>query len=665
MIDLKKPNFGGVPIAPWRPRMDAAPADPAAEPIVSVITAVRDAHLELLDTAESLLGQSFQSFEWIVVDDRSPDADARAILDLLPTRDPRIRVVSHLAPLGRAAALDTGVAASEAPYVYLLDAGCQIEATALEKSVWALESHADWSFVSGWSVAFGAAYFVWQRGFESPAALCEGNPCRGPAVIRRSAFEAAGGFDESLRDGAEDWDLWLRCAEAGLWGGTIAEPLDWFAAEDATDPDVAARLRAFRARLDPRLARLAPLETPRSADRTEEHLEELPMLNRLALRTKRLLVVAWSLASDGPGALLIDALAALKKQGWRVTFACVEMRDADAATSIGRQSCDVHVLGRFLRAADQPRYLRYLVESRSPEWILFGAGRFGHASGSYLRARCAGPRFAELRHLDTNDPDAADVAAGGAGPNPFVDLCLSTDPADAARRDVSRVVPIAPAIDPGFWKPRQPPREWMRPQWDAAADDTVVAFVERLDDAHEADAISATLRELVDRDAPVRLVVAAEGAAIAHLMARLRDLGLGDRARFLGPQSPDSLIRVLSASDVLLARRAPVLSIAALRAMACELPVVPLSERDEIDGAGAKPRTADRIEELSRDGALRRALGRAAREQVLGEHGTADLLQRLLEALDTDGPTPREPAPTPDAYRSTVAFFESAGRASR
>ena len=44
-------------------------------------------------------------------------------------------------------------------------------------------------------------------------------------LIRRHAFEAAGGFDESLTGGYEDWDLWLRLIEQGFRGVRVREPL--------------------------------------------------------------------------------------------------------------------------------------------------------------------------------------------------------------------------------------------------------------------------------------------------------------------------------------------------------------------------------------------------------------------------------------------------------
>lgn len=44
-------------------------------------------------------------------------------------------------------------------------------------------------------------------------------------LIRRTCFEAVGGFDESMRDGYEDWDLWLKFVARGWSGVRVREPL--------------------------------------------------------------------------------------------------------------------------------------------------------------------------------------------------------------------------------------------------------------------------------------------------------------------------------------------------------------------------------------------------------------------------------------------------------
>jgi glycosyltransferase involved in cell wall biosynthesis len=652
MLDPKKPNLGGVPTAPWRPRCDAAPDDPEATPAVSIVTALTAVAPSILDTAESVLAQTLQAFEWIVVDDRIEDPDGREILDLLARRDPRIRALSHLGRRGRLHALDTAVVVARTPLVFVLDAGCQLEATALEKQFWALESHPAWAFVASWSASFGDAYAVRETGFGRPADLLRSDPAEAGALVRRSAIEAAGGFAEAaLPCGGDTRAFWLRCAERRLSGGGIAEVLGWVdAAASPEDVDASALARHFA-----RVLEDAPAPTAPDA---AEPREELPILDRWKPRAKRIVAVFRRVGSDGSGALWLDALAALKQRGWRVTVVCAEAPDADACAALARISCDVHVLSRFLRPADQPRFLRHLVESRGPEWVLLGAGPFGRAAAAYLRARCAGIRYAELRHAD---PDDGDAPLGP--PIPATDVRLSTDPQDAGCEAVPVVV-IEPAVDPAIWSPRHPPREWLRPQWGAAPDDLVVTCMGRFAEPAAALLVIRTMQELLRRDVPVRLVSACDGDGAARLAALARSHALAERVITLGRQGLDGQIRVLSASDVFLAPDAPCGSIATLRAMACERPVVQLPRlvresdavlRDAVDAL------ADRVAELAIDAALRAAAGRAARATVLGTHGTGDLVQHLLAVLGGDSKAAREPAPTPRAFESAVAFFASSG----
>ena len=657
MIDPTKPNLGGTPVAPWRPPLRHAAAEPDAPPLVSIVTPLSEAPPAFHETLDCVLAQSLQAWEWILVDDGARDPAALDLLAEACARDARIRVVAPRRKRGRSAARNAGFRAARAPFVYTLDPDDLIEATALEKGLWALLSHPEWGFVNGWSVAFDASYELRPTGFEREAEFLSQNFASGRALIRRSVFAAAHGYDESLRDGHEDWDFWLRCADAGIWGGTIPEPLDWFRRKDPpASSESPERIAAFRAAIAKRFPRLVAGAFPRTPAAPQGALaEELPLRNPLVRRNKRLLVVVWSLASDGPGALLLDALALLAKRGWQLTVASVGVAHADAAAAIGRLTSDSHVLGAFLRPADQPRYLRYLVESRRPEWVLLPSGRFGRAVGSYLRARCVGPRWAELRHLDPNDADPAVLGAASAPPDPQADVCLSSDPRDLAAGP--RVVAIAPTVDATVWKPRRPPREWMRPQWNAAPDDLVLLFAGRLDPAARPDRIAAVLGELVRRGVPARLVVAAEGAEVGWLAQYAARHGLGERLVLIGPQPMEALIKVLSAADVLFAPGARDTAVVAIRAMACGLPVELCADhalRDPI------ARHADRIEALYRDSALRAREGRAARERALARFGPDGVVRPLFEALDSAAPQAREPETRARAFEDVVAFFELA-----
>jgi glycosyltransferase involved in cell wall biosynthesis len=662
MIDPSKPNFGGTPVAPWRPRLEYAAADPAQAPIVTVVTPFRDAGSLVLETAESLRRQSLQAWEWVVVDDGSRDADALALLALAAERDRRLRVITRRVQQGRSRALNTGFLAARTPWIQVLEAGDLLEPTALEKSLWALLSHEEWSYAGSWSIERG------ERD-ELDSAECAGSgllsraPAPLRALVRREAFLHAGGWDASLDEGCEDWDFWLRCADRGLSGGTVPEVLVW--RRSAPPAEIRTiQLETFRSALPQRYPRLFTSglpERPRPARGAER--EDAPVWNRLAPHSKRMLVILTSLATEGAAALLIDLLPLLQRQGWQIAVVSREAASADAAGTWARIGADLHVLDRFLRPADQPRYVRYLAESRRPAWVLRGPGAFAAAVTAYLHSRCAEPRYAELCHLD---PDEPDLALGAASPDAPADLRLGSDRAD---------VTLVPTVDTTVWKPRDAPRQWMRPLWGAAPGDLVVLFAGRLGPLTRADVLAETILVLAQRGAPVRAVIAASGPGLPVVREKLSASALGDRVRFLEPQSPGQLLRVFSAADLFFAPTCGGTAIMVLRAMACGLPVATAAAGGHgrivdtecgicvapADAAGEVRAYADALEQLARDPERRLAMGRAARQRVIGHFGLDALALPALTCFKAgESPPPREPEGSVEVFRSTVARCEAA-----
>ena len=86
-------------------------------PRMSVVMPVYNVEAYIEEAIQSVLDQTFEDFELIVVDDGGPDSSialARAF------SDPRIRIVSQ-ANRGLAGARNTGIAEARAAYIALLD----------------------------------------------------------------------------------------------------------------------------------------------------------------------------------------------------------------------------------------------------------------------------------------------------------------------------------------------------------------------------------------------------------------------------------------------------------------------------------------------------------------------------------------------------------------
>ena len=106
-----------------------------------------------------------------------------------------------------------------------LDADDKLAPTWFEKAVSVLDERPEVAFVSHWLETFGDEHWIWKPERCDLPALLARNAVNGAALVRRSAFEAVGGYDESMRDGCEDWDFWLRLVERGFEGTIIPEVL--------------------------------------------------------------------------------------------------------------------------------------------------------------------------------------------------------------------------------------------------------------------------------------------------------------------------------------------------------------------------------------------------------------------------------------------------------
>ena len=207
---------------------------------VSVIIPAHNAASYLAQAIESVLGQTLQDWELVIVDDGSVD-DTAALARTFVGRDPRIQLIQQ-ANEGVSAARMTGFAHTSpgSTYVMFLDADDVIRPRALAMLRQAIEVSTD---ALG---AHGLARFIDAEGREllpgeaeaygrSRDAIVDNRlvPWRadrptsfrvlifrnviytsGQVLLRRRALEMSGGYDRSLRM-AEDWDLWLRLTGRG------------------------------------------------------------------------------------------------------------------------------------------------------------------------------------------------------------------------------------------------------------------------------------------------------------------------------------------------------------------------------------------------------------------------------------------------------------------
>ncbi len=203
-------------------------------PRVSVLMPVFDSRTTLPEALGSIFDQTFNDFEVVAVDDGSSDGSA-AILDSWAGRDPRL-LVFHEGHRGIIETLNHGLGQCRGEYVARMDADDRMHPERLEKQVAMLDARPEISvaaclveIVSKGPVPEGMrAYQEWLNGLVSPEEIAREifveSPIAHPsATFRREEILALGAYRDP--GWVEDYDLWLRCHNAGKKFAKVPEVL--------------------------------------------------------------------------------------------------------------------------------------------------------------------------------------------------------------------------------------------------------------------------------------------------------------------------------------------------------------------------------------------------------------------------------------------------------
>lgn len=154
-------------------------------------------------------------YEIILVNDGSTDVNTNNILEKIVLNDTSIVYVNQ-PNMGLAKARNNGIKKAKAEYIIPLDADNKVRPAFIAQTIHILDNNKDADVVHGNAQNFGNRNNIWQsKPFYLPEMLLNSyiDACAG---FRKSTWEELGGYDENMPVmGFEDWDLWLRMANAG------------------------------------------------------------------------------------------------------------------------------------------------------------------------------------------------------------------------------------------------------------------------------------------------------------------------------------------------------------------------------------------------------------------------------------------------------------------
>jgi predicted O-linked N-acetylglucosamine transferase (SPINDLY family)/GT2 family glycosyltransferase len=213
-----------VPVAISPSQLNAMPYRTSEPALVSIIIPCYN-HANLLrESVESVVNQTYQNWECIIVNDGSTDDTsnfANYLIQLYPQKALRLIDKPNTGP---ADSRNVGVQNSSGKLILFLDADDKIHPKFLEECVEVLSAKPNVGFVYTDVQHFGANCDFVNHGDFEPNKFLRDNQAPATSLFRKEIYEQVGGLKKVMKLGCEDWEFWISAYEKGWLGYRLPQP---------------------------------------------------------------------------------------------------------------------------------------------------------------------------------------------------------------------------------------------------------------------------------------------------------------------------------------------------------------------------------------------------------------------------------------------------------
>ncbi|RXR17757.1 glycosyltransferase family 2 protein [Flavobacterium amnicola] len=191
-------------------------------PKVSVVIPCYNDKDYIQETVQSVLNQTFQDFEIIIVDDGSDEATKRVLSGF---KNEKLQIITQLNQ-GSSIARNNGFKVAKAEYILTLDGDDTFDTRFLEKAVPILDENQRIGAVSCYCNIFVNNHQIIHQHSPKGGSVDDflfDNNSVSFALIRKKCWETIGGYDEKMKNGFEDWEFWIALTKSGWTIFTIPE----------------------------------------------------------------------------------------------------------------------------------------------------------------------------------------------------------------------------------------------------------------------------------------------------------------------------------------------------------------------------------------------------------------------------------------------------------
>ncbi len=379
------------------------------KPTISIITPFYNGGETLLETANSVISQTYPFFEWIIVNDGSPDKESVKKLENVSKIDSRIKVY-HKENGGPSDTRDFGIKKSskDTKYIFFLDCDDIMENTMLEVLYWTLETHKDASFAYTTMVNFGDREFIWEQYLTVEKEKRDNLICIS-TMIRKEDLLSVGCFEIKEKAMYEDWNLWLKLLAAGKKPIRVNAPIFWYRINSTGEFQRAKQnndkaMALINGTASTIKKDVEIIQYPRINKKYEiKDLKNLLLPEYKCNKKKILFILPWTVLG-GADLFNLELIKGLDKEKFDPIVITTLPSTNDLRNEFTNVVSEYYDLTTFLDSSDYLSFVDYIIDSRKVDTIYVSNSKIGYYMLPFIKNKYSNIKTVDYIHsIDPKD----------------------------------------------------------------------------------------------------------------------------------------------------------------------------------------------------------------------------------------------------------------------
>ncbi len=379
------------------------------KPTISIITPFYNGGETLLETANSVISQTYPFFEWIIVNDGSPDKESVKKLENVSKIDSRIKVY-HKENGGPSDTRDFGIkkASKDTKYIFFLDCDDIMENTMLEVLYWTLETHKDASFAYTTMVNFGDREFIWEQYLTVEKEKRDNLICIS-TMIRKEDLLSVGCFEIKEKAMYEDWNLWLKLLAAGKKPIRVNAPIFWYRINSTGEFQRAKQnndkaMALINGTASTIKKDVEIIQYPRINKKYEiKDLKNMTLPEYKCNKKKILFILPWTVLG-GADLFNLELIKGLDKEKFDPIVITTLPSTNDLRNEFTNIVSEFYDLTTFLDTSDYLNFVDYIIDSRKVDTIYVSNSKIGYYMLPFIKNKYNNIKVVDYIHsIDPKD----------------------------------------------------------------------------------------------------------------------------------------------------------------------------------------------------------------------------------------------------------------------